>query len=104
MQKPTLPRVVGISWFKKEDYPALLKIFEDGHKMPRTHQEWLKGAQKMERQTQASGYRTQRIHISPETFPEWCRNNDVPVNSVGRHKFVATTIAEMLDNQTTQLN
>jgi hypothetical protein len=30
------PPAVGAYWIKEEDYPALLKIFDDGSKMPRT--------------------------------------------------------------------
>jgi hypothetical protein len=36
------PPAVGAYWIKEEDYPALLKIFDDGVKMPRTWKEWLK--------------------------------------------------------------
>ena len=30
------PPAVGAYWINEEDYPALLKIFADGNKMPRT--------------------------------------------------------------------
>ena len=30
------PPAVGAYWIKEEDYPALLEIFDDGNKMPRT--------------------------------------------------------------------
>ena len=43
------PPAVGAYWIKEEDYPALLKIFDDGVKMPRTWKEWLKIAEEMER-------------------------------------------------------
>src|SRR5713226_5962466 len=42
------PPAVGAYWIKEEDYPALLKIFDDGNKMPRTWKEWLKIAEEME--------------------------------------------------------
>jgi hypothetical protein len=34
-----LPPVVGAYWINEEDYPALLKLFDDGHRMPRTWKE-----------------------------------------------------------------
>ena len=39
------PPAVGAYWIKEEDYPALLKIFDDGVKMPPTWKEWLKIAE-----------------------------------------------------------
>ena len=43
------PPAVGAYWINEEDYPAVLKIFPDGNKMPRTWREWLKMAEEMER-------------------------------------------------------
>ena len=32
---PPLPiRAIGISWFREEDYPTLLRLFTDANKMP----------------------------------------------------------------------
>ncbi|SRR5258708_1995971 len=53
-------RVVGISWFREEDYPILLTIFEDAHKMPRAWKEWLKGAEKMEQKLKTDGHSVER--------------------------------------------
>jgi hypothetical protein len=39
------PPAVGAYWIKEEDYPALLKIFDDGSKMPRTWKEWVRIAE-----------------------------------------------------------
>jgi hypothetical protein len=53
---PPLPiRAIGVSWFREEDYPTLLRIFKDANKMPRAWKEWLEGAEKMEKQVKAQG-------------------------------------------------
>jgi hypothetical protein len=36
------PPAVGAYWIKEEEYPALLQLFDDGHKMPPSWKEWLK--------------------------------------------------------------
>lgn len=89
MAKPTdiptdLPvRAVGLSWFRKEDYPALLKIFTDADKMPRTWEEWLKGAEAMEKRVKAQRQIVERIYIDPDTFPDWCASQNVTVDRQG---------------------
>jgi hypothetical protein len=97
---PPLPiRAIGISWFREEDYPTLLRIFKDANKMPRTWKEWHEGAEKMEKQVKAQGQNTERVYIDPDTFPDWCRREGVGVNREGRHKFVATAMAAKYANQ-----
>lgn len=43
------PPAVGAYWVKEEDYPARLRFFNDGNKMPLEWKEWLKMAEEMER-------------------------------------------------------
>jgi hypothetical protein len=47
--------VVAVTWFREEDYPALLRIFDDADKMPRTWKEWLEKAEQMEQTVKSSG-------------------------------------------------
>jgi hypothetical protein len=41
------PPAVGVYWIKEENYPTLLKLFDDGDKMPPTWKEWLKIAEEV---------------------------------------------------------
>jgi hypothetical protein len=66
------PPAVGAYWIKEEDYPALLRISDDGDKMPWTWKGWLKIAEEMERGLKAYGHVVLRVHIDPNTFPDWC--------------------------------
>jgi hypothetical protein len=92
-------RVVAVSWFREEDYPALLRIFDDADKMPRSWKEWLKGAEEMEQSAKSSGYTVERVYIDPDTFPEWCGATGVSVDRNGRHRFNAATVALKYRNQ-----
>lgn len=92
-------KTIGLSWFREEDYPALLDIFEDSKKMPPTWKEWLKGAEKAEKGMKAQGSPTERVYIDPDTFADWCAENDCSVDSQGRHKFIAVTLASKYGNQ-----
>jgi len=55
--------VIGISWFREEDYAAIRAVSEDGHKMPSKWKDWLKGAEEFEQNLQA---RASRIPHSGE--------------------------------------
>ena len=66
------PPAVGAFWIKEEDYPALLKIFDDGDKLPPSWKEWLRIAEEMEQGLKAYGHVVLRVPIDPATFPDWC--------------------------------
>jgi hypothetical protein len=86
-------RVFGIAWFRKEDYPAPLKIFEDPDKFAPTWEEWIKLAEKAEKRLQNEGHMTERVYIDPETFPDWCRKEGLSIGSHARYKFAAAIAA-----------
>lgn len=92
-------RAVGLAWFREEDYPALLRIFDDADKMPRLWKDWLKGAEETENRIKMSGQLTERINIDPDTFPDWCARNECSVDRHGRHKFVIAALAAKYSNQ-----
>ena len=91
---------VGVYWIKEDDYPALLKIFDDGHKMPRTWKEWLKMAEEMERGLKAYGHPVMRVMIDPNTFPDWCAAQGTKPGSEGRRRYIAAAVMERYGNQT----
>lgn len=61
--------VVGIAWYKREDYKALLALFTDSEKLAPNYQEWLKAAERLTDQLRRSGQAFQKVYIDPETFP-----------------------------------
>jgi hypothetical protein len=93
------PPAVGAYWIKEEDYPALLNIFPDSSKMPRTWEEWLKIAEEMKRGLEAYGHVVMRVYIDPKAFPDWCSANGWNLGAEGRRKFVAAAVAERYGDQ-----
>ncbi|MES2193540.1 MAG: hypothetical protein V4517_03925 [Pseudomonadota bacterium] len=94
------PPAVGAFWIKEEDYPALLKIFDDGEKLPPSWNEWLKMAEEMEHGLKSYGHAVLRVFIDPATFPAWCEAHGTRPGSAGRRKFVAAAVTERYGDQT----
>ena len=94
------PPAVGVYWINEGDYPALLKIFPDGNKMPPTWKEWLKMAEEMEQGLKAYGHVVMRVRIVPDAYLDWCRTHDISPGGAGRKKFVAAAVAERYGAQT----
>ena len=96
-EKPPPP--VGAYWIREEDYPALLKIFDDGDRMPPSWNEWLKMAEEMEQGLKAYGHVVLRVHIDPRTFPDWCAAQGMRPGGAARRKFVAAAVTERFGDQ-----
>ena len=91
---------VGVYWIKEEDYPALLKIFDDGDKQPPVWARWLKMAEEMERGLKAYGHPVMRVRIDPSTFADWCAAHGTGTGREGRKRFVAEAVFERYGDQT----
>jgi hypothetical protein len=96
-EKP-LP-AVGAYWIEEADYPAALRIFDDGNKMPRTWKEWLKIAEEMEKGLKAYGHPVMRVRIDPASFADWCVAHATTPGRQGRKLFVAAAVAERYGEQ-----
>jgi hypothetical protein len=93
------PPPVGAYWIKEEDYPALLELFDDGDKMPRSWIEWQKVAEEMEQGLMAYGHVVLRVYIDPARFSNWCAAQNTSLGSAGRRKFVAAAVIERYGRQ-----
>jgi hypothetical protein len=60
-----------IPWYRRDDYPRLLKLLGDDHRLPLTFDEWQVKAEQAFRYYSA---RTaiHRAYIDPQKFAAWC--------------------------------
>ena len=92
-------RAVGAYWIDEADYPAALRIFDDGNTLPRSWKEWLKIAEEMEKGLKAYGHVVERVRIDPATFPAWCAAHGTTPGRQGRKVFVAAAVTEKYGKQ-----
>jgi len=90
---------VGAYWIDEADYPAMLKLFDDGNNLPRSWAEWRKIAEETEKGLKAYGHVVERVRIDPATFPEWCAAHDMTPGRQARKLFVAAAIVEKYGEQ-----
>lgn len=86
-------RAAGIAWMRKEDYAALIRIFEDGH-MFDSWEQWNERAEVLEKRLQEEGIVVLRAYLDPATFPAWCRARDIEPGREARVRFGEEFAAE----------
>lgn len=89
-------QIVGFPWFTRESFPVLRAMFEDGHVLHRTYDEWLAAAEGNCKAFEAKGARIFRVDLDPDQFPKWCKAQGLKLDSKGRMgyaNFVAAQLA-----------
>jgi hypothetical protein len=78
------PMIKAMVWYKEEHYAQLLSLFDDAELLPLTYQHWLSRAEEKKAEVEAGGNQVIKVFIDPETFPEWCRKKDLPMDANSR--------------------
>ncbi len=82
-------QATGMVWFKRENFDRLRAMFEDGHKLHRTYDEWLAAAEAGRKAFEAKGGRVVCVDIDPHDFPVWCKAKGKNLDANGRNAYAA---------------
>lgn len=91
MNKPSSVQIVGIVWYKQEEYDACMEIMIDRASINQPYHLWRMKAETAEKRQRRAGLTVIRAHINPATFPEWCRARGLDIGADARNQFAAQT-------------
>src|SRR5450759_3735807 len=77
-------KVIGIAWYRAEDFERLKAMFTDGWKLPDTFDSWLEHAQQLCDKLTREGQIVEKAYVDPTAFPEWCRAQGMQMDAQGR--------------------
>jgi hypothetical protein len=80
-------KVIGIPWYREEDYDQLRAMFDDGVKLPDTYAAWLVRAEKGLEESRAQGFRAVKVNLDPHEFTVWCREHGQKLDAAARIRF-----------------
>ena len=80
--------VVGMGWYRSEDWERLLQVISDRDEMYDSYAEWLAEAQRAERAAAAEGIQVKRVPVDPDELAAWCVIRGRTPNIAARAEFV----------------
>lgn len=93
-------QIIGLSWYYKEDFENIKKIFTDGEKIGKSYEDWLLNAENTYNQLISIGVNVEKVYINSEYFLHWCEQNKFEINSQARQRFVnEIAFKKYLENQ-----
>ena len=79
--------VIGIPWYRRENYPDLRALFTDADLLHETWREWFIAASAEEDRLQKEGKHVVRTEIRPEPFAAWCRGLGIQPDASARARW-----------------
>jgi len=95
MSKNSQPSaIVGITWYRPEQYLAVKAFCEDRDSMDTTYEVWKTGVEKVMRELQAEGTKVERVDFDLDEFKMWCSANARPSNAASRSEFTSIKLRD----------
>lgn len=82
-------RIIGLPWYRREDYPIIRQMMADAHVLASTYDQWLVAAENNEAVGRQAGLEIARVVIVPEEFKAWCLAQGLEPDSAARTKYAS---------------
>lgn len=79
--------VIGMCWYKKEQWGRLRDIVPDRDDLDDTYQQWRKDAEKALSELRANGHMIQKVLVDTEEMLAWANENNRELDSSARSEY-----------------
>ncbi len=91
--------VLGVAWYRPEDWKHLREVSADSEVLEETHAEWLTLAERHIRDLRKTGVNTERVTIDIDALVTWCRGQGRSVDSATRAEFAAEQVRRRYESK-----
>jgi hypothetical protein len=81
--------VLGVGWYRPEQWALLLAKSVDRDQLESTHAEWLAQAETSLDRIRAAGQNPVKIDIDVEDMIAWCAKQGIPMDGDARSQYIA---------------
>ena len=81
-------KVIGIAWYKKEQWFILRQVIENPNDIENTYEEWLNNAINLKKTLIDSGLTVEEVEIDIQDVISWCKKDNKTINSKNITEYV----------------
>lgn len=86
--------VLGIAWFRPEQWQRLREVSDDVDKLEATHADWLLQATRMLKKLRRKGLAVQKVDVDVEDLVAWCNAAGRSVDGAARADYAARQLQQ----------
>jgi len=86
--------VVGVAWYRPEQWARLREISEDVENLEDTHEEWRQKAEQVIRDSIPADVTWEKVDIDVEEVLAWCNVLGLPMNAQSRARYVSERLRQ----------
>ena len=87
--------VVGVAWYRREQWPRLLEISTDRSDLEDSYDNWLVYITETFERMKSEGLDPIKVDIDTEELLAWCRSRNLPVNGKARAGYVIEKVRKI---------
>jgi len=87
--------VVGVAWYRSEQWSRLRDTAADPDALEDTHEEWRKLARKMVLDMAGRGIQAERVEIDVDELTAWCRERKRAPDASARAEFTTRKLRQI---------
>jgi hypothetical protein len=92
---PHTEGILGIAWYRKEQWDLLRMVSEKPEALEDTYEEWLKSANALKDNLKQFGITAKEVVIDVNDVVLWCKGNNHVVNSKSITEYVTLKLKDM---------
>ena len=89
--------VVGIAWYRPEQWQRLREISVDREDLEDTYREWVRNTERAIRELNRNGLQCVKVAVEVKELLNWCQNLNIPVNGEARSRFVSEKLQSEME-------
>jgi len=86
--------VVGIAWFRPDQWQLLRSVASDADILEQTHAEWESLAEKTIRDLARQGVRARKVDVDINELQAWCNSQQRPLDASARAVYAASQLSK----------
>jgi len=90
--------IVGIAWYRPEQYGLLRALSADADSMANTYEEWLAGVTRTMDDLRQRGMVARRVDVEVRDLAAWCQQRGRPLDGEARSTYAAEILRSGADD------
>jgi hypothetical protein len=94
-QREPAHTVVGVAWYRAEQWERLREVADDPERLEMPYEEWQQGAEEALQRLTKEGLDPIPVPVDVEALIQWCREHNRPIDGNTRAEYAAHRLAQM---------